>query len=67
MKQQGNAVRAGDHIAYVICADEAQASYAQRAWAPADVLQVRGYHPATYIIQIIFLTRLGRAPSMRMS
>jgi hypothetical protein len=40
MKKQGIAIRAGDHIAYVICADEAQASYAQRAWSPADVHQV---------------------------
>ncbi len=40
MKKQGIAIRAGDHIAYVICADDALASYAQRAWAPADVHQV---------------------------
>ena len=41
MKQGGVAVRAGDHVAYVICAEEGVASYAQRAWAPADVEQVR--------------------------
>lgn len=40
MKKQGIAIRAGDHIAYVICADDALASYAQRAWSPADVHQV---------------------------
>ncbi len=40
MKKQGIAIRAGDHIAYVICADDSQASYAQRAWSPADVHQV---------------------------